>query len=205
MTSIATWSVNQYVLIAIVASLFGLIGYRRGIRRELIVLLTLVVAIAAVGFITDSLVEPLNRFYYLQKFARVGGLGADDPSAVWREVRGAPELIESERSRDVLKIGLFGGVALLAYILSARYGRARVGVVDGVLGLLVGLLNGVAVIYFLLPILFPDPTTLLEISTARVQGTLGGGMLRVQLFIVFVVVLIAYGLYSASGRYGGQG
>ena len=29
-------------------------------------------------------------------------------------------------------------------------------------------------------------------------------MLRIQLFIVLVVVLIAYGLYSASGRYQGQ-
>ena len=30
----------------------------------------------------------------------------------------------------------------------------------------VGLLNGVAVIYFLLPILFPEPTAVIEISTA---------------------------------------
>ncbi|MHB1319366.1 MAG: hypothetical protein ACYCYF_12180, partial [Anaerolineae bacterium] len=76
MTSITAWSVNQYVLLAIVAAVFGLIGYRRGIQRELIVLLALVVAIAAVGFITDTLVDPLNRFYYLQKFAREGGLSA---------------------------------------------------------------------------------------------------------------------------------
>lgn len=94
---------------------------------------------------------------------------------------------------------------MLAYILSARFGRERAGAVDGVLGLLVGLLNGVAVVYFLLPILFPEPTTVLEISTASVQDTLGGGMLRVQFFIAFVVVLIAYGLYSASGRTHGQG
>lgn len=82
MTSIAAWSVNQYVLIALVAAVFGLIGYRRGVRREFIVLLSLVVAIAALGFITDTLVEPVNRFYYLQRFAREGGLSADDPSAV---------------------------------------------------------------------------------------------------------------------------
>lgn len=205
MTSIAAWSVNQYVLMGLVAAVFGLIGYRRGIRRELVVLLSLVAAIAAVGFITDTLVEPVNRFYYLQKFAREGGLSAEDPSAVWREVRGAPELIASARSVDLLRIGLFGGIALLAYILSARFGRERAGAVDGVLGLLGGLLNGVAVVYFLLPILFPEPTTLLEISTARVQNTLGGGLLRVQFLIAFVVVLIAYGLYSASGRYHGQG
>ncbi len=205
MGNVATWTINQYLLIACVAGVFGLIGYRRGVRRELTVLLLLLAAIAIVGLFTDSLVAPINRFGYLLRFAREGGLGAEDPTAVWREIRGTPELIQSERNREMLKVGLFSAIILVAYLLTARFGRARSGILDGALGFAVGTLNGVAIVYFLLPILFPEPIALIQLSTEQVQNTFDGGTFRVQFFIVLVVVLIAFGLYTASGRSRGPG
>jgi len=56
-----------------------------------------------------------------------------------------------------------------------------------------------------LPILFPEPIALIQLSTEQVQSTFDGGTFRVQFFIVLVVVLIAFGLYTASGRSRGPG
>jgi hypothetical protein len=203
--SIATWTVNQYALVAVVASVFGFVGYRSGLKRALILLLVVLGAVAVVGFITDSLVEPINRLDYLMAFARRGGLSAGDPSAVWREVTGAQGLIQTDRGRDLLKTGLFGGVVLLGYALSARSGQVRGGVLDGALGFAAGMVTGVALSYFLLPILFPAPGAAIQISTVGLPDTVVGTVSNVHIVIVMVVAFIAYGLYRASRRSSGLG
>jgi hypothetical protein len=203
--SIATWTVNQYALVAVVAGVVGFLGYKSGLKRALILLLVVLATVAVVGFVTDSLVEPINRLDYLMAFARRGGLSAQDPSGVWREVTGAQGLIQTDRGRNLLKIGLFAGIVLLGYALSARSGQARGGAIDGVLGFATGIVTGVALSYFLLPILFPAPGAAIQVSTVGLPETVVGTVSGVHMVIVLVVAFIAYGLYMASRRSRGQG
>ncbi|NLT73815.1 MAG: hypothetical protein GXX94_06415 [Chloroflexi bacterium] len=205
MDGLTGWTLNQYVVIAGFAGVFGLVGLKRGVRRELYVLGALLLAIAVTGFLADALEEPINRFYYLQRFARAGGLSAENPSAVWQEVREAPPLIETDKNRGTLRLSLLAGFLGASYLVGRRLARPRTGIIDGLLGMLVGLLNGVALLYILLPIVFPAPTATIALSSGQVQQTLSGSAFRIQMVVVLVVVLIAFGLYSASGHARGEG
>ncbi len=200
MSDVVTWTLNQYVTLGLMLGIFGFIGLMRGVRRELYASIAIILAVVIVGMSSGSLADPVNRYYRMFTFVRQGGMGAEDPAAKWQEIRGEPGLIESDTSKDVLTVVVFAVVVLLGYLAGQRFGPVPFGIMPRILGLFIGLFNGFGITYFLLPIIFPEPKALIEIPTGEVQQTMVKPEFLAQLGILFIFVMIAFGLYSASGR-----
>ncbi len=199
MDDVVIWTLNQYVAMGLILGIFGFIGLMRGIRRELYATVAIVLAVVIVGAASGSLSEPVNRYYRMFKFVSEGGMSAENPAAMWQELSGEPALISSPESENTLKLAVFATIVLLGYFIGQRFGPAPFGTVPRILGLFIGLLNGLGITYFLLPILFPEPKVLIEIPAGEVQQTLVQPEFLAQIGILFLFVMIAYGLF-ASGR-----
>ncbi len=195
-----TWTMSQYVVLLLLVGVFGIIGFVRGIRRELIVFGALVVGAAVLGLAGESIARPVNRLYDFQRFFFAGGAAAEDPAMVWRQVSEAPALIDTERGLDRLKVAIFGITGLAGYLLGEKLRPPAFGLPMKALGLIMGLLNGVVVAYFAFPILFPEPTAVIMVPSGEVHQTLASPDFRAHLIVLFIVVLVAFGLVSASGR-----
>jgi hypothetical protein len=200
MSDVVTWTLNQYVAMGLMLGVFGFIGLTRGIRRELYASVAIVLAIVIVGASSGTLTDPINRYYRMFKFVRQGGMNAEDPAAEWQEIRGEPELIASPESQNALKLAVFATIVLLGYFMGQRFGPMPFGIMPRILGLFIGLFNGFGITYFLLPIIFPEPKALIEIPAGQVQQTMLRPEFLAQLGILFIFVMIAFGLFSASGR-----
>jgi hypothetical protein len=200
MSDVVTWTLNQYVAMGLMLGIFGFIGLTRGVRRELYASLAIILAVVVVGASSGTLAAPVNRYYKMFTFVRQGGMSAEDPGAKWQEIRGEPGLIESHASQEALKVAVFAVIVLLGYFMGQRFGPVPFGLMPRLLGLFIGLFNGFGITYFLLPIIFPEPKTLIEIPTGEVQQTMVNPEFLAQLGILFIFVMIAFGLYSASGR-----
>lgn len=71
-------------------------------------------------------------------------------------------------------------------------------IVPRVLGLFVGAVNGFAIASYLLPIVFVKDVSV-KLPAIEAQKLLSEGETLAQVVFFFVFVLIAFGLYSASG------
>jgi hypothetical protein len=200
MGDVVTWTMHHYLAMGLMLGVFGFIGLIRGARRELYASLAIVAAVLVVGATSGSLADPVNRYYRMFKFVREGGMNAEDPSATWQQIRGEPELIDSPRSHDTLRLVLFASVVLVGYALGERFAPPAYGIIARLLGLFIGLFNGFGITYFVLPIVFPEPRALIEIPTGQVQETMVNPEFLGQVAILFIFVLIAFGLFSATGR-----
>jgi uncharacterized membrane protein required for colicin V production len=202
MTDAATWTVSQYLLLGLLMGLFGVIGFRRGVNRELISLVGLGVAIWVALQVAPSLDDQINRMYRLTRFALGGGLGADDLSAAWAEAQALPDLIQSEADRRLLSVAIFVVMALLVYLVGdGRIERAE-SFLPRMLGLFVGLINGFLVAYYLAPVVLTESQINITVQSGEVQQSLTSGQTLARVGLFLVCVLIAVGLYNASGRRG---
>lgn len=200
MDNVITWTMNQYAVMGIIVCLFGLIGLLRGVRRELFVSAAIVLAVLVVGATSGTLVSPINRMYRMVQFVVQGGMSAENPAAQWQEIGAGPGLVGTPRGEDALQVFMFAVVVLSGYLLGKRFGAQPFGIIPRILGLFIGLFNGFGITYFLLPLVFPEPRAMIEIPTGEVQTTLTQPEFLAQLVVLFIFVMIALGLYSASGR-----
>ncbi len=199
MGDVVTLVLNQHLAMSLILGVFGIMGLIRGVRRELYVSAAIAVAMLLVNVFGSGLVHPVNRSYRMMRFVQQGGLSAQDPATL-QEISAQSDLIDSPRAEDRFKAIVFGFIILLGYLVGERFGGFVFGLVSRLLGFLVGIFNGFALTYFLLPIFFPEPLALIEVPTGEVQETIVRPELFVQMAILFIFVMIAFGLYSATGR-----
>jgi uncharacterized membrane protein required for colicin V production len=202
MSDVATWTVSQYLLVGLLMGVFGLIGFRRGVNRELISLLGLGVAVLVATQVAPSLDDQVNRFYRMVRFALGGGLGSDDPAAAWEAAKVLPALIETEAQQRLLSVVVFAIMALLVYMVGDRRVAPTEAFLARLLGLFVGLINGFLVAYYLAPIVFTASQVNITLQSGDVQATLTDGQTLARLGLFLICVLIAVGLYNASTRRG---
>ena len=199
MDSAATWTVDQHVVLAVVLGLFGLSGYRRGIDREFLLAVGILLAMAVSGSLASSVQHQVNRVHKLSRFALVGGLTSGDPSAAWRSVSGQPALVQTSADLGTLGVAIFLMCVLLFYMIGeARPANASVG--GRVLGLLVGSLNGYLVARYLFPTALPKAMAIIAVPSGEIRGTLSDTNTIARVVVFAVLVLIAFGLHGASGQ-----
>jgi hypothetical protein len=201
-----TVNVSEFLLMGLILGLFALVGFRRGVHRELISLVGIGLGMLVANGLTSSLVPSVNRYYRMLQFARGGGLSAADPTAAWSATQSAPNLIRTTSQQQTLGMAIFLLVALAFIVVGQIWGARPRSLGLRLLGLLMGLINGFLVARFLTPILFAAPRALIALPSGEVQARLTDSQTIAFAILFFVGVIIALGLYSASGRNrGGQG
>ncbi len=187
------------MLLGVTLSLFGFVGFRRGVNRELLSLIGIALGMWLAGNLGVAVKAWVNLFFKLGRFALTGGLTSDDPMAAWEEARNQLDLVQGSAQEQFLVLVAFVLIVLVFY----QWGQRRFPAPDAfmlrVLGLLAGGINGFLVAYYLLPLLFPTPTTVINVPTGELRATLTDGQTVAVVIVFFVIVLIGFGLYSASG------
>ena len=109
-----------------------------------------------------------------------------------------PDLIRTANDVQLLSLAIFG-VILLAFYLWGQ-GRVR-GPHSGMsqfLGLVAGGVNGFLVAYYLYPALLPKSTAVITLPSGQLNATLTNAQTVALVIVIFMVLLIAFGLHNAS-------
>ena len=194
------WNLNQSILMGVALGLFGFLGFRRGVNRELLQSIGLALAMWLSNKAAPVFRKQVNLFYKLTRFALSGGMGTDNPGAAWQEIGGAPPLIQTEEHLQYLALAMFIVIASYFYLLGHRRFPNPNSIPLKVLGAFTGLINGFLMSYYLFPVILPDTSVSIRLPTSdQAQQTLTGGQTVARVVAFFFFILIALGLYSASG------
>ena len=192
-----------HVLVGI-GVIFGLIGFLRGVAREIVTAIGIIVAYLILRWGERPLTAWVNRLYRMGVFAARGGLVAEDPTPIWARVRGLPPLIETDAEKLTFRLVAFAVLAVFSYIAGNRIFRRRAKtfgpliiypgppLFSRLLGIAVGLMNGYLVANFAIPHAFPKAETVIRLPTGPVVEFLRTNLAFV--FIGLVVILITLGL-----------
>lgn len=176
--------------------LFGLMGLRRGISKELLTLVGVFLAIA-VGKWGAPLLKPwANRYYKLVMFSLKGGLVAEDPSSVLAEIEKLKAPITTAHDLLVLGTVAFGLVVLAFYLLGEFVIKPPKKASQRLLGLVLAGMNGYFIAYFLVPRHLPKPQATFRFSTSGMMDLLSQNLIKVLL--AFVLILIFLGLQMST-------
>jgi hypothetical protein len=191
-----TVSVNEYVLIAIALGVFGVIGFRRGVSRELVTFAGVLVALALSSLFAGSMLPLVNRMYRIAYFVFSGGINAENPATGWNEAKLLPDLVRTPIGKAILELVVFSIPVLLSYLVGIRVKSAG-GAGQHLLGMLMGSVSGFFIAQHFVPILFPAGETRLELATGSATNLLQNTQVVAVLVVVVVVILVAFGLYSS--------
>ncbi len=198
---------NVHFLVTI-GGLFGLIGFLRGVAREVITTIGIIMAYIVIRWGESFLIRWTNKLHKMILFSVRGGMASDDPTAVWGQVSGLPPFIETDGEKLLFKLIIFVLLVILAYVVGNRVlsGKTvpfgplviypKLSFLSRLLGLATGLMDGYLIANFVIPQAFPKKVTVIRLPTGNVSGFLDENLFFV--FIGFVVVLIVFGLRSAS-------
>ncbi|MBM4465626.1 MAG: CvpA family protein [Chloroflexi bacterium] len=187
---------NQLYLIIGLVILFGLMGLRRGVFRELLALGGVFLAMV-VGRWGTSFLEPwVNRFYKLGMFALKGGLVAEDPASIFAKVKELPPLVSTDSDRLMLGTGAFALVVLAFYLLGEFVVDPPETMSQRLSGVILAGANGYFMAYFLAPRHLPTPQTTIRFSTEGLVALLTQNLIKVVL--AFVIILIGLGLQMST-------
>jgi uncharacterized membrane protein required for colicin V production len=195
-TNPVTVSVNEYVLIAFALAVFGLIGLKRGVNRELITFAGVLLALALASLFAGSLLPLVNKMYRIAHFVFAGGINSENPTVGWNEAKLLPDLVSSPMSKAILELVVFSIPVLISYLIGAR-AKAASGIGQRVLGMLMGAVSGFFIAQHFVPIVFPTGQTRLELATGPATNVLQNTQVVAVLVVVVVVILVAFGLYSS--------
>jgi len=187
---------NQLYLMVGFVILFGLMGLRRGVFKELLTLVGVFVGIAVGKWGADFLEPWVNRFHKLFMFALKGGLVAEDPSGIFAEIKELPPLVATDSDRLILGTAAFGLIVLTFYLLGEFIIDPPKTASQRFSGLILAGTNGYFIAYFLAPRHLPTPETTIRFSTSGLVNLLSQNLVKAVL--VFVLVLIVLGLQMST-------
>jgi uncharacterized membrane protein required for colicin V production len=180
---------DQLTIVIVVVVLFGYVGYRRGILRELVAAPAILLAPVLGPWLGMVLRPWVNRFHKLFMFARYGGLVSDDLAEVVEKVGRVRPLISTRE--DVVRLG----VVIFMLIIACGYliGQWRVrGPADRwtrALGAVMGVINGYILVQTVLPRFWSAQFAVIIVPTASVLQ-LFHGQVALALVVAFVVLVI---------------
>lgn len=149
-----------------------------------------------------------NKLAVMVRFALEGGLVADDPGAVFAEVRELPSLVATDQDKLHFTLALFSFLVIFMYL----FGRWRFRIRPRAFGPLLiyrvsrlrrlmacglGAINGYLIAHFLVPLLFPQPETVIKVPSGQLASLLDEKLVLV--LIGFILILIIFGL-QLSGQ-----
>jgi uncharacterized membrane protein required for colicin V production len=187
---------NQLYLIIGFVVLFGLMGLRRGVFRELLALVGVFLAMA-VGKWGAPVLQPwVNRFYKLGMFALKGGLVSDDPASVLEEMGDLARLVSTESDLLILGTAAFVLIVLVFYLVGELVVDPPQTISQRLSGLVLAGVNGYFIAYFIAPRHLPAPETTIRFSTEGLVDLLSQNLVKVVL--AFVIILIILGLQMST-------
>ena len=187
---------NQLYLITGLVVLFGLMGLRRGVFRELLTLVGVFLA-TVVGRWGAPFLEPwVNRFSKLIMFALKGGLVTDDPASVLAEMGDLTPPVTTDSDRLILGTAAFALIILAFYLLGEFVVDPPKAISQRLSGIVLAGVNGYFIAYFLAPRHLPTPRTTIRFSTSDMIDLLTQNLIKVVL--AFVIVLIVLGLQMST-------
>ncbi len=142
-------------VLALSMAIFGIIGYLRGWRAALFILILIILAVAITGRLSETIIRYINAFGKGFRFLLSGGLnaltGEGSADEALAALRNSPPFIAPENEGLVLGL-LFVIVVLLAVLLSGigwfKGGKSILGLV---FGLAAGYLVAAMIIWALIP------------------------------------------------------
>jgi hypothetical protein len=193
-----TLNVSQYLMMGIALATFAALGWRRGVNRELLQVVGITLALLVSNRLAVELGPAVNKFYKLGRFALSGGLTSDDPTAAWRRAQALPELVKTPDQIRLLALVVFSSIVGFFYLWGQQQIAGPGAWALKFLGLCTGAVNGFLITYYLLPILLPKPQAVIKLHSGELQQTLVSSQTIAYVVSAFVIILIAFGLYSAS-------
>ena len=187
---------DQLHLILGFVVLFGLMGLRRGVFRELLALVGVFLAIVVGGGGARFLEPWVNRFYKLGMFALRGGLATDDPASVLAEMGDLTLLVTTDSDRLILGTVAFALIVLAFYLLGEFVVDSPKTWSQRLSGIVLAGASGYFIAYFLAPRHLPAPETTIRFSTEGLLALLTQNLIKVVL--AFVVILIILGLQMST-------
>lgn len=194
---ITTWNVSEVVMLGVMLLVFAVIGFRRGVNRELLMIVGVVISMLMSEKVAGTLKGTINQFYKLGRMMLMGGLA--NPAAAWEKAQNTPPLVSTDMHLKLLGIVVFVGMVLFFYWWGQNRFPPPATWPLRALGLLAGAINGFLIVYYMFPILFPGPQTVITLPNAQVRNALVDSQSIARVVAFFVIILIAFGLHSASG------
>lgn len=117
------WRFDDWGLVSAIMIVFAIIGFGRGVRRELLITFAILLVLVVLSWFEAPLVAMVNRLWRLVLFALLGGLTADNPGELFNErVRNRPPLIDTADTGDMFWFRLVFTALVLgfAYWLGRR-------------------------------------------------------------------------------------
>lgn len=182
---------DQLTVALTVFVLFGIIGYRRGLVRELVAAPAILLAPVLGPRLGTVLTPWVNRFYKLFMFARFGGLVTDDLSAVMEKVGEVQPLICTEGDVVALGIVLFLLIILCGYLIGEWRIKEPGDRLTRWLGAVMGAINGYLLVQVVLPRFWKAQFAEIIVPTAGVLQLFHGQLAVAAVVGFFVIVLFA--------------
>ncbi|MDI7274786.1 MAG: CvpA family protein [Anaerolineae bacterium] len=189
---------DHLAIAVFVVSLFAVLGYRRGILRELLAATAIVLATVISPWLGTVLKPWVNRFYKLAMFARFGGLTSDDLTEPLARLKELPPLIQTADDVRRLGIVLFLLIVALAYLIGQKRVKGPASRMQRVMGAVMGGINGYALFQIVLPMFL---TAQFVVVVVPAQGVLQlfHAWLALALVVAFAV-LVLFALRLARGK-----
>jgi uncharacterized membrane protein required for colicin V production len=193
-----TWTISQQMLIGAAAVVFGYLGFRRGINRELLLMIGIFISMLLASQLAPAMQGIINRFYRLFRLLLTGALFAGDLLEAWQAVQALPALIRTPAHVQMLSLITFIVTVVVFYVVG-QYRLPQPGSLAlRLMGTFLGIINGFLIIYFLFPMIFTRPQAIILLPSGEVQQALTDEQTVARIVALFVFVLIAFGLYTAS-------
>jgi len=203
----AEWlSTGGGALLAILA-VFFLVGFRRGVRRELNVLLGVGVGWGLARLAGPGLIRWVNRAYKTVAFVARSIVGPGDPGAAWNQARDLADPLDPQVHVRPAALALLALGVGIAYLVGERRYPNPVEFGARLLGGLTAVVNGYLIVGEVTRFLGVTPSGI-STSTYGVTAQSRNGDSVGLIVVAITVLFIAFGLYSArrtgAGRPPGQ-
>jgi uncharacterized membrane protein required for colicin V production len=189
-------NLNQLYLVTGFIILFGIMGLRRGISRELLSLVGIFLAMVVGKWGAPSLQPWVNRSYKLVIFALKGGMVAEDPGSVLTKIGNLKLPVTTKSDLLILGTAVFGLIVLAFYLLGEFVIKPPKKASQRLLGIILAGMNGYFIAYFLIPRHLPTPKATIRISTSGMMDLLSQNLIKVVLG--FVLIMIFLGLQMST-------
>ena len=182
---------DQLTLAVVVVAIFAVLGYRRGILRELVATPAILLAPLAGAWLGVALTPWANRFYRLFLFARFGGLVSDDLAAIMEKVRQVPPLICTPA--DTVRFGVVVFLTVIAggYLLGQWRIKGQPDRIARFLGAVMGTVNGYLLVRILVDRVWPTQFAVIVVPVGSVAQLFQAQTAAVLVVAFMAIVILA--------------
>ncbi|MDH7490202.1 MAG: CvpA family protein [Anaerolineae bacterium] len=173
--------VDQALLLNILIAVCAVLGLRRGVARELVVL---------IGVLVGSVVSPTAAGY-------VPTVVAFGQKAFGLTKGGAAPSAASVLPGKTGDLAVFGLILLVSIVIARMLQKPPKGITSRFFGAIVGGVNGYLIGRFVFPRLFVEPETMFIVSGVKAQSHFSPGNTAAAV-IVFIIVLIGLGIKQST-------